>query len=452
MKRTLAFLLTVCMVFTLFACGSNSMVTMTQTQTQTRTQTQGQTAISGGQAPVKTKEIDYPQVKNPLTWDQINAIPLATAEMSSDELRKICVDFQRLQLSFQWTPDADLKYMLESRRKDMDFPKGKVYAGIPYYTSSPGNETLYTFMEYYDSETGILRVSELGSKRLISIIGSDCASSIFWAWSRVINSTTAYTDFNLRRGITNDGKVPKNGFLSVGDFICPVEESWYEKDGTKTACEVNGEQGMYRVYAALLPADGLIEFYPKNEQRDYANHVMMNSALPHVEYNPDGTIDGEKSYLTIMDQRSTVTETVTESGETIYVEGGIDAVFTFKEMFDSCYVPYTFKEFHGLDPVERAVAESGMKANSFTFDELFQTKITANYPICSYRIFISDGEGNEVYSTIAHAPRDNTMSASVSEFFYPTYSRYANGANRLSIRVRVSTGEEFTVLEGVLKP
>ena len=38
-------------------------------------------------------------VAEPLTWEKLNAIPVANASMSTDELRKICTDFMRLQLS-----------------------------------------------------------------------------------------------------------------------------------------------------------------------------------------------------------------------------------------------------------------------------------------------------------------------------------------------------------------
>ncbi|MBQ3075788.1 MAG: hypothetical protein IJC26_06930, partial [Clostridia bacterium] len=56
----------------------------------------------------------YPKVISPLTWEKIDAIPVANGNMTSDQLRQICVDFMRLQLSFEWTPDRDHDFNIET--------------------------------------------------------------------------------------------------------------------------------------------------------------------------------------------------------------------------------------------------------------------------------------------------------------------------------------------------
>ena len=55
-------------------------------------------------------------VKDPLTWEDIEAIPVAKASMTSDELRQICADFFRLMQTFRWTPSQDFNYNINSTR------------------------------------------------------------------------------------------------------------------------------------------------------------------------------------------------------------------------------------------------------------------------------------------------------------------------------------------------
>ena len=43
-------------------------------------------------------------VLSPLSWADIDAIPVASADMTEEQLRQIVLDFFRLQLTFQWTP------------------------------------------------------------------------------------------------------------------------------------------------------------------------------------------------------------------------------------------------------------------------------------------------------------------------------------------------------------
>ena len=52
------------------------------------------------------------RVPKPLTQADIDAIPIATADMTEDQLRQIVLDFFRLQLSFQWTPAEDFEYTI----------------------------------------------------------------------------------------------------------------------------------------------------------------------------------------------------------------------------------------------------------------------------------------------------------------------------------------------------
>ena len=73
MKRLLSLILALTLMLPLAACGGN-------------TETPSETTVEK----IKT------DVAEPLSWDKINAIPIANDAMSEEELRQICLDFMRL--------------------------------------------------------------------------------------------------------------------------------------------------------------------------------------------------------------------------------------------------------------------------------------------------------------------------------------------------------------------
>ena len=130
MKRTLALFLLLSTLLPLASCSQAISEPAPATEVQTEEKTK------------ETAEVHTWSVPTPLTWEQINAIPVANSSMTSDELRKICVDFFRLQASFQWTPEKNFEYTIRSSDSVRKFQAGKYYGGIPYVTSSKGGGNL----------------------------------------------------------------------------------------------------------------------------------------------------------------------------------------------------------------------------------------------------------------------------------------------------------------------
>ena len=226
----------------------------------------------------------------------------------------------------------------------------------------------------------------------------------------VINTMLGSSDDFTRQGWSNARMVHGEGFLRVGPYTYTGISRWDEGDGTRAVCEANGEQTMYRSYAAMLPADGLIQLYPKGNSS--ANHVQMLAVKPEVVYLPDGSIDGENSFLTILEQTSTPKKTTREDGETVWVEGGIDKRISFEKMFKSSYLPFTFAEFHGEDPVEplefHLTHKNGEEITSLA--QMRDAKLTANYPISSVHIIARDADGKTTYERYAHPSRTGSFS------------------------------------------
>ena len=444
MKRIFAIALALCSL--LGALGCSSLEAMEEAlPPKTETETAAETKI-----PADTFE--YPEVKNPLTWEKIRAIPIANGSMTVDELRQICVDFLWLQLSFEWTPDRDHAYKIETEmhnNKPMKFEKGTLYAGNPYRAGSNNGQSgnVYTVMELYDPETGVLSSEGLTTDQLTALVTNHCSSSCYWAWSRVINTMYGAADNFTKAGLSNGHMVQSKGFLPVGPYTYSGVSSWSDGDGTRAVCEANGQQVMYRSYANTLPADGLIQLYPKGTSQ--ANHVQMIAAKPEVAYLPDGSIDGANSFITIMEQTSTLTKTTREDGETVYVEGGIDKRVSFSQMFKSSYIPFTFAEFLGTDLVEDAefflTHKSGEEITSLA--QLRDSELTANYPISSVTVVSVDENGNETYRRYGHPARTGSYSYNLFTVVYPAAVTREKNGEKFTVQAILGNGAEVVLYQ-----
>jgi hypothetical protein len=236
---------------------------------------------------------------------------------------------------------------------------GKVYAGLPYKGTSTGN--IYRLLDFMDPQTGVVDVSEAGANVLT--FGGMCSSGCYWAWARVFNSA----DYRW----CNDS-VYTRGYLPVGPYtynlniIRLVNEG---EDGTDNICADNGEQVMYQSYANMDVADGLIAVWEKN------GHTMMCSVAPKVVYEADGvTINGEESYLCVTEQGGHWDPGVSPSGIHYEYEYSLDKKFTFRKLFESCYIPFTIGELIGTDPVEESEIKFSHTGETITEKQLFSAK------------------------------------------------------------------------------
>lgn len=394
------------------------------------------------------KEITY-SVPTPLTWDAINAIPVATSDMTSEELRQICVDYFRLQTSFQWTPNKNFSYIIRSGNSQRKFQPGKLYGGIPYVTSSKGGGNLYLWMEHYDEKTGVLDLSKMSGQDLMDLLGNHCAHGAFWGWTRVINSA----EIRGTRTLSH-----KNGCLAVGPYqFDPTLEEYSTEDpekGTLKVCQTNGEQVMYQSYAKLLPADGINATHTGNW------HVRMISQAANVVYNDDGTINGEKSYVHCIEQAAKKNTYYTcPDGTKVQVMAGVDLKYSFASLFKSGYIPFTFAEFLGTDPVEPARVTLDMDQSTATAEMLQKATVSSNYPISHVTVRAVNGKGEVLYRYVKKFVPSDTggnaiicTSLSMEKAVIPaTLNRFADKDDvTIQVLCRVSNGEEPMIWKGKL--
>ena len=397
--------------------------------------------IGGGKALLDTNgdswlelHRDNDTVAKPLTLADLEAIPVADSSMTEAQLRQVVVDFMRLQLSFAWTPSRDFTYKTGGSNRTLY--SGTVYAGLPYISSTGGN--LYNALHLYNSATGTLDTTN-GAGDLHKIIGNQCSGSAFWAWARISNSMTWGGTPNM---------LERNGALRLGNYTYDDNIQNFHEEGIRTSsiCSDNGQQVMYESYALLKMADGIVMYV------ETAGHVRMIAGDAVVVRNASGEIDGEKSYIVYLDQRSSWTDSTQENGQPIHIQGGIDKKMSFKAMYAEGYLPFRVPELAGKDPVEKATASIGHTDSSITLTELYKKNLTANYPLSDVTVTVVNDKGEVLYEKTAFTMNISTRQMQLRTTVLSTALRdiTQSGTHTIIISARVGTGEKLVAYEGVL--
>ena len=421
----------------------------------------------------------------------LNNIPIATSDMTEDELRDIVVEFMKLQLTFAYTPEfkdtesyqyyiKNLKSYYGFEESQIGFEEGNYYGGVPYTGNAAGS--IYRWIPFYDAETGVMDWTPIvNSARLnwknngtvypdvgSALFGNSCSAACYWAWGRVSNE--------LRSAWTS-GWVPQKGFVKVGEYTLANNDTGHG-DHTKNVCKENGTDVMYKAYASMKKADGLIR----------TGHAIMNVADPVVVYKADGSIDGNKSYLCIAEQQAFfLTDTPDNGGVELYsplgdrgltyrvmgnywgsvVNGQVkDMEWSFKELYDQGFLPFTAPELVGKDPVEKATVTFSHKKDTITLDELEASSVFSNYSISDVHFTVRDAGGNENYigmyakeagtltaykkSALREGLKNNVIYSS-KDYIKTELGKYTGGSHELIITCRVSTGESLNVYTGTLQ-
>lgn len=306
--------------------------------------------------------------------EKLNAIPTAKSGMTEDELRQICVDFMKLQCEFPYKVSQDCYYTVLSQNRHRHLLPNTVYGGIPYVTAGAGS--LYRLAEFFDPKTGTLDLSGDIFDNVLTY-GNACSGAATMAWSRVVSS--AYMGWC--RYMTQN-----NGYLPVGPYRYSkpeVPEFIKKVYSTPEICAENGEQVMFESYALMKPADGIAVH----------GHVRMNTALPVVVRREDGTIDGEQSYALMTEQVCFTTSPnhirIAPDGTHYTAQGMVDHQYTFKELFETNYIPFTFAEFQDPSCLKPSFILTPAKERPHL------TVISSNYPLSD--IFLEANEKRYVY-------------------------------------------------------
>lgn len=384
------------------------------------------------------------------TWyDELMALPIANENMTEDELRQLAVDAFRINLSFTWTPTQDIhySYILLGRTGEYYLPKGIAYSGL-CYASGYEKGTIWKVLKYYDPETGALDIEPMG-ENFLHVISSACSRGAQWGWNRVCNSSGLTWMTTYEQGQSN--------IVLVGPYTYPPDTySFDHGDGTKQIIELNGAQTMCESYGNMKIADGLYS--------STSFHVMMCSQAPVIERLPSGEIDPERSYMLVHEQGATGSSSdqlnyQQENGVTLRPLGTVDNKYTFSQLLDKGYIPFTLKEFIGEDPVEPGKAWVGSEVTAIengrdiSLSSILGKNLFGNYALCTVEFQVKNPEGKVLASydpDISTYPSDYNVSM-WGMLDAEALAPLANGSNTIHIYARLSNGELVEAFNTVLK-
>lgn len=382
-------------------------------------------------APETTKETVPPYtVPSPMQYPDYTF----SGTPSTDDLRQTAVQAMRDLLTIQWTPAYDISYYnTAGRDKQFDYTAGTPYGGLLYSGAGSG---LFQFLEYYNTETGLLQYPGTGDE-LQKAIGSGCTDALLWSWGTVANSFSS--------GYYPSVMVQKNGYLPVGNYTYDPDIKSYYLISTKDIISKNGQSVILDAYSKVLPADALVS--------SSADHAMMVIEPPVIVYNPDGTINTENSYVLIQDQRGGRTSTsfyeVKDGNTTVYFNSGNALKMTFSTLLNKNYIPVTLAEFTGEKAYEKATVTTQGK----TCDELKDLQnvmIESNYPIAFISAVLVNKKGNETEldKILFHGANGDGPPTTYNLSQWETlHTLETVNYKTLRIEVVVSTGERFVVVE-----
>lgn len=387
---------------------------------------------------------DYPELKNQVSWEGINAMPMKKAGMDIDEARQVCVDFFRYAKTATWIPSdnygiwSDATIHTDGSEPDRHMDGGVVYGGLPYISWATGS--IYRLMDYIDTETGVVNMETAGDVPLA--FGNQCANGAYVGFARVINSA----DYGVTAGMT-----VANDFLKVGDYqYLEYISNWSESYNTTMVVQENGAEKMYECYAQMKAGDGIVYWTT-------AGHVVMIATDPVVVRTEDGKIDPIQSKVTVIDQAVKFVPYQHKDGDQCQIAQNVDATWTFQQLFSGKYLPFTFKEWTGEDPIEETEVSTTHTGDTITMDQLFQLKVNANYYIMDLYAEFRNADGVEVYK-IASRP---IKAAGLKTFrFYKAGDNFecwgseenliAGQEYTVKIYAQLGTGERPVVWEGKL--
>lgn len=374
-----------------------------------------------------------------LSLESLEALPKKHTDMTPYEAREAVIAFWRYCKTALWIPDDRYEIYKEENGENVLkrwVEPGGVYAGLPYVGTATGN--IYRLFDFMDPETGVVDVSEAG--RDPGTFGGMCSSGCYWAWARVMNSA----DYRWCAD-----SVVSRGYLRVGDYTYP--DSWTKfieegDQGTDNVCAENGEQVMYQCYAEMQVADGMISLYEKN------GHTHMCAVAPTVVRNADGTINGMESWLSIIEQGGVWEDAQSENGIPYQRECSMERRFTFYQLYNGAYIPYTFGELIGTDPIEETEVSFSHKEETITEKQLFNAKVTSNYHISDVYIYVYDDAGNEIYKHVVRVRIPSTKELKIHKQVNRSYTWGSwddvSAGDTVKVEVQLGTGERPVVYEG----
>ncbi len=365
------------------------------------------------------------------------------------ERRKAAYDYMLKSTSILWRPTEEIFYTTQkdvtpaeaAENVQFHLYPDRIYHGAPY---SYAGGTSEAFLDYAieQDENGVYLIDGLTWENIsggsgYGRIGNDCSSVLVHAYGQLgetfKTTTTAYL-------------TEKYGFLPIGNY-----KTVYDKyEDTGSIVKENGEQVIFRAYSELKLADAVVK------RESGSGHCRMISEVKTV-YLPDGTIDGENSTMTLIDQavgsfkreETYFDETL---GQDVYNVGRKET-YNFTTMAGWKFVPITCKALIDPAPIKKpAITDT---ETSFDKDAVLKGTLTCNWMMDCVTLDITNAKGEAVQSATAYVNRKKLYTSfDMQEFVTEKQvllrgsvdiEALAEGNYNCKVTVRLVTGEEITV-------
>ena len=390
--------------------------------------------------PEKPVEPEAPQQpEKPALTPEEQAVLQQRRDTAEATMRAMATVLWQAQEDVEYSLSSGVPYAEAAANKRLSVRAGRIYRGMIY---SYGNSSLDAFMGYTGEPEGIvyplsgLDWLAVGGKSSLSRIGNDCSGALVSAW----NSTGAAVPAKATNLMCAD-----NGFLPVGEYVADPTKN---ADTHLVTTQQNGEQVMYRAYAQLQKADGVVR------RKGSSGHARM-VVKAHTEYNDDGTINGDRSYIIALEQTSTLQRGEKQVFDTrlqkmVYAIYGVDVKYTYRKLYTDGYLPITCREF--IDPTPIPEPQVTDSVTTHSADTVLAGTLTATRCISHVTVTVADGTGNVVCQATAPAVRGKLTSFDMSLLASGQGVRggvdvttLKPGSYRCTTVCRLLTGEEFTV-------
>ena len=384
--------------------------------------------------------VSFAETQPALTDAQKAQILAQRRDTAEAHMRKIASMIWRCEVDTLFAvPDGVLP---ENASENFYLEAGRLYQGLPY-SFSGGSYGSWLELTTGPDEKGVYTVADLNWQMIsgggpVARFGTDCSGAVTQSWSQIGAS--------IRLQATKD-MCPKYGYLRVGEYTA----SYDKVDDTEIAAL--DPQVMFRSYAQLQKADALV----------HNGHVRMAVSVD-VVYNEDGTINGEESTVTYLEQTRQLMRNDTHYynealGEEVWELCGVDKVISFQMLYDYSYQPITCLELIDATagPDAPAVKDS-LSAKDYGFDTLLSGNLTTgSWVMDRVHMTITDRSGNTVQEGMITAPRSgvgNRYNVPMSMFATEAPTRMLGyispdtltaGDYHCKVVCWLTTGQAFTV-------
>lgn len=284
-------------------------------------------------------------------------------EAPEGDYRQIAKDYMLKMANFKWIAGEDFSITWKDPgdfKVNLNFKKGQTYYGLPY---SEMRSSFDLFDLYYD-DGGTFTYDTYYYEE---IIGNHCSSSMTLAYQQLVDFP--YLSLN-QEGLTK----------LAGNLEAPAAK-WKSKE----VMDLNGQEKVFEAFAQCDAGDLLVKFI------DGSGHSRMISKVELVK-SVTGAVNYSRSKIYCIEQ----TNTFDKSGNGRQSTWWIDHAYTFKELWDTEFVPMTLEIYHTKEELDNAVITFDAKNTPETILRTIKGTVTSNFPLNYVTATIEDENGNVV--------------------------------------------------------